>query len=89
MNKYQYYKVKKERQEYLGCRVFKVNFSFEEITQVCFSMGEVKKGKSNTPGIYFIHRLTFFSNYFSMGYVEPITKKEYEKYFKKVLIILS
>jgi len=79
-----YYKTRKERHEYIGERYFRVNMDVDKIVQVCITNGDIKKGKSNTFGVYLIHKLTFFSNYAAMNYVEEITQKEYYKQFKKV-----
>lgn len=49
----------------------------------------VKNGGHITFGIYLIDRLTFFSNYYSMGYVEVVTKVEFDKKFKAVVDMLS
>ena len=88
MNSDQYFKVKKERIEYLGERYFKFNYNTEKVIQVCLTVGDVKKGKSNTYGVYLIHRMTFFSNYLATSYIEPCTKNEYEKQFNKVFNML-
>ena len=85
----QHYKVKPERQEYLGERYFKFDFNEEKAIQVCKSTGDVKKGKSNSFGIYLISRLTFLTNYFAMGYLIPCTKDEYEQQFEYVMKILK
>lgn len=79
MEKDQYYKVKKKRQEYLGERYFKFNHNAEKVVQVCITCGDVKKGKSNTFGVYVIHKMTLFSNYLAQNYIEPCSKKEYKK----------
>ena len=89
MDKDQYYKVKPERQEYLGDRYFRFNHSSEKVVQACFTCGDVKKGKSNTFGIYLIHRITLYSNYLAVGYLEPCTKKEFEKQFDKIVKMLK
>lgn len=89
MSKDQFYKVRNEKQEYCGERYFRFNFMAEKAVQVCITCGDIKKGKSNTFGIYLIHKITLFSNYLNMGYLEPITKKEYEKQFQKVVKLLQ
>lgn len=83
-----YYKIKKNRRDFLGERYFKYNDFAEKVIQVCVHPGDVKKGKSNTFGIYLIHRLTFLSNYFKY-YIQPCTKAEYNKNFNKVLKMLK
>jgi len=84
----QYFKTKPERIEYLGERYFKFSFSDDKTVQVCLSVGDVKKGKSNTFGVYLISKMTFLSNYFVTGYILPITQKEYEDQFQKVVKLL-
>jgi hypothetical protein len=83
-----YFRIKKERKEYLGDRYFRMNYDFEKVIQVCFTCGDSKKGKSNTVGIYCINKLTFMSNYF-MYYVEPCTKAQYDKAFDNIIKILQ
>jgi len=85
----QYYKMDKKRQEWLGVRYFRFNPNCDKVIQVCVGVGETKRGKSNTFGIYLIERLTFFTNYLAMGYAVPCTKKEYDNYFDKVLKLLK
>ena len=62
---------------------------FDKVLQVCTSCGDVKKGKSNTFGIYLIHRMTFFGNYLACGYLIQITKKIYDKQFELVYKMLK
>lgn len=85
----QYYKVKSERQDYLGERYFRFDFQDEKAIQVCKSVGDVKKGKSNNFGVYMISKLTFLTNYFAQGYIIPCTKEEYEYWFDHVVKILK
>jgi len=84
----QYFKVIDSRQDYLGERYFRFNIHSEKIVQICKGVGEIKKGKSNTFGIYLVHRMTFMANYLSMGYLEPITKARYNKEFKQTILML-
>jgi len=84
-----YFKVKKERTEYLGERYFKFNFNTEKAVQVCITCGDVKKGKSNTFGVYLICKMTLFSNYLAPSYIEPCTKKEFNKQFDRVVKMLQ
>lgn len=88
IGKDEYYKVNPERKEYLGERFFKHNNVVEKVVQVCLYPGDEKKGKSNTFGIYLIHKMTLYSNYLAPGYLIPCTKREYEKQFKKVIKML-
>lgn len=85
----QYLKVKADRIEFLGERYFQFNWESEKVVQVCFSIGDIKRGKSHTFGIYLITKMSFVSNYFAMNYVEPCTKAEYKKQFDKVLQMLQ
>ena len=87
--KNEYYKIVKIRKEYLGVRYFSYNRQQEKVVQVCYATGDVKKGKSNSLGVYLIHKVTFVTNYLSMGYVEKCTKAEYEKMFTKVIETLK
>ncbi len=84
----QYFKIKKERHDYLGERFFKVDYDSDKVVQVCLSPGDVKKGKSNTLGVYAICKLTFFTNY-AGRYVDKCTAKEYKKQFKKAVNLLE
>lgn len=84
-----YYKVTAARHEYLGERYFRYNDLSETVTQVCLTCGDIKRGKSNTYGIYVIHKMTLFSNYLAPGYLEQISKREFDKQFKKVVIALA
>jgi hypothetical protein len=87
--KYQYLKVKKDKQEYLGIRYFKFCVDVDKVVQVCLSVGsDVKKGKANTMGVYMIHRMTLFSNYMAMNRLQTCTKSEFEKNFEKVINML-
>lgn len=89
--KHQYYKVKKDRQDYKGNRYFKFSPDSEKVIQVCVHPGEEKKGRTNSYGVYLIHRLTFLTNYFLgfESYVELCTKKEYEKAFNQIVEALK
>lgn len=77
---FQYFKIKKDRQEYKGERYFKFSYECQSVTQIVIHTGEEKKGKNNTIGVYLINKMTFISNYMHF-YVEPSTKKEFEKNF--------
>lgn len=85
----EYYRVRKEHQAYLGVRHFKFNYMADHTIQACYHCGDIKKGKSNTFGVYLINKLTFLTNYLSPNYVEPCKKNEYEKYFDKTLKMLK
>ena len=87
--KYQYYKTKKERFDYLGNRYFRVDFDSDVCLQVCLSCGDVKKGKANNFGVYLIGKLTFFTNYLAQSYVLPCTKREFDNQFNKMVKMLK
>lgn len=81
---YQYFRITDDRQKWLGNRYFKVDMAIDHVVQVCVSVGETKKGRGHTFGVYLISRMTFFANYLAMQYAVPCTKTEYNKNFKKV-----
>lgn len=85
-----YFKVKKDKNKYLGNRFFKWTGGEDKIVQVCVIPGEItKKGRGHTIGAYYISKQTFASNYFVMDYIEPTTKKQFEKEFNKVVEFLK
>lgn len=86
---YQYFKVKKERQHYLGIRYFRVDFNAESTLQLCISSGDMKKGKANNFGMYLISKMTFYTNYAACQYVEHCKKSEFEKHRKMIVKILE
>lgn len=81
----QYFKVTASRHQYLGDRYFRYDYDSEICTQICKTVGDIKKGKSNTYGVYLISKLTFFGNYLGPGYIEVITKAEFTKHFNQVI----
>lgn len=85
----QYYKVVSARHQYLGDRYFRYDYDSEICTQICKTVGDIKKGKSNTYGIYLISKLTFFGNYLGPGYIMPIPKSEFTKHFNEVFEALK
>ena len=89
VNKDQYLKIRPERRDYLGERYFRFNFDNDKVVQVCASTGDTKRGKSNTIGIYAIAKLTFYSNYLSLNYVEVCSKKDFEKKFEEAVNFLK
>lgn len=86
--KTQYFEVVKDRQQYLGKRFFKWEWSSNHIVQVCLEYGEPKRGRGANVGIYLIHTSTFASNYFAAGYLKPSTKARFEKEANKVCALL-
>ncbi len=87
--KYQYFKTKPERYQYLGNRYFRIHFNHDTALQVCLSSGDVKKGKANNFGTYLIAKMTFFSNYLAQCYVEPCTKREFDSKFNLMIKMLK
>lgn len=85
----QYFKIKEDRHEYLGERYFKIDWNSDKVVQVCLTTGDIKKGKSNTFGVYLISKQTFVANYLAIGYAVPCAKEEYELMRKKVVKYLS
>ncbi len=88
-DKTEYFKVRKDRWEIWGERYFRLSWATDKVVQVCITTGDVKKGKSNTFGIYLICKLTLFSNYMAQGYVEKCDKKEFDKKFDQVVKYLK
>jgi len=86
--RYQYFKITSERRDYLGERYFKADMSAWDVIQVVKTVGETKKGRGHTFGVYLISRLTFFSNYLAMNYAVPCSEKEYTKHLKEVIALL-
>lgn len=87
---YLYYRIADARNEYLGVRYFKVvQERMDSVIQVVVNPGQERKGRGHTFGVYLISRITFFSNYLSMNYAVPCTKKEYDKSFEAVLKYLK
>lgn len=88
MERYQYYKIKKEDERYKGVRYFKVGFHDTHCVQICFNEGDRKRGNGNMIGVYLITTFFFFSNY-AHAYVTPCTKKEFDSKFKTTVKILN
>lgn len=86
--KYLYFKIRKERFEYLGNRYFRIDYNSDTALQICLSCGDVKKGKANNFGVYLISKMTLFSNYLAQNYCEPITKKEFDNKYKLMIKML-
>ena len=90
MNRDQYFQVRKEKREYLGERYFRFNWDAEKVVQVCLNNGsEFRRGKTNTIGVYLIHKMTLMSNYMAMNYVEPVTKAKFDKKFMEAVRMLK
>jgi hypothetical protein len=85
---HQYFRIRKDRQDYKGQRYFKFDPMSEKVVQICVSSGEEKKGRTNSFGVYLIHRLTFFANYLALKYAEPCEKEEYEEEFERIVKML-
>ena len=85
-----YYKVKPEREIYLGKRMFRMDSDYREsVTQICITNGDSRKGKSNTFGIYLIQRTTFYCNYFAMVYLSEITEADWLNQFNETIKFLT
>lgn len=85
----QYFAIRAERYDWLGERAFKYNHVEDKVVQVTINPGpEHGRGKKSMIGVYLLGKLTFLSNYLAMNYVEPISKKEYEKKFDAAIKIL-
>lgn len=78
-----YYKIKKDSLQYKGNLFFAYNSEKERVVQVRESVGE-KSGKHKMIGIYYIHRLTFLSNYFEF-YIEEIGEQIFHNAFDRVI----
>lgn len=83
--KYKYYRIKEKYRDYKGERFFRYHPEDEDVLQVCFHYGKVKRGKAHCIGIYRIARLSFLSNYKGMSYVERIPKSEFMKHFNIIV----
>lgn len=81
--------VVENRRDYLGERYFQFDYMADKVVQVTLAMGREQRGRANTPGVYLISRLTFFTNYVAMGYTEPITQAVYEQKFKQAVTIIA
>lgn len=86
---YQYFKVKKDRQHYLGIRYFRVDFNAHSVLQLCIFSGDMKKGKANNFGMYLISKTTFYTNYAACQYVESCKRSEFEEQQKMIVKILE
>lgn len=86
MKQHEYFKVVKDRQDYFGVKYFRQTFNSDTVLQVCVSPAtELRRGRSNNIGIFFIDRNTFVMNYYAYSYVTPCTKKEFMKQFEKMV----
>lgn len=84
-----YYRISPKRKEYIGECFFKFDYNSECVVQIRFKASDERgRGKSNNIGIYMIARITFLSNYFAPGYIEPSNKKEFDKKFTTILNLL-
>ena len=52
----EYYKIKEEKEGFLGERYFQLAFNTEKVLQVCVCPGEMKKGRTNNIGITIIRQ---------------------------------
>lgn len=86
---WEYFETVAHRHEYLGHRFFATSLHTDTCIQIVLTPGQEKKGRGHVFGVYCISRLTLFSNYMSMGYTIPTTKKKYTEAFNKVVDILK
>ena len=77
----EYYQIKKERQEYLGVKLFRFDLNNPYVTQIVIYNGQEKKGKGHYVGIYLITKESFLANYLGF-YVNKCTKAKFDKAFK-------
>lgn len=81
-----YFKVIKDKNDYLGERYFKINWYTDRCVQVCVKNGSVRRrGKGNQIGVYMIGKLTILSNYLGMNYLEPTTKRQFQNKLDHVI----
>ncbi len=80
----EYYQIKKERQEYLGVKLFRFELNNPFVTQIVIYNGQEKKGKGHYVGIYLISRESFLANYLGY-YVDKCTKAKFDKAFKDMM----
>jgi hypothetical protein len=84
----QYYKIKKDKQEYKGERYFRLDFDRPKVCQVCVNAGEVKRGRGASIGITMIDSISFMANYM-VYYLEPTSKKTFDQKFDMIVRILK
>lgn len=80
---YEYFKIHKTRQEWLGNKLYRVSPDTDSVICVVSRPGEEKKGRPNTIGIFFITKQSFASNVFM--YTDSSNKTEFKKAFERVL----
>lgn len=84
-----YFRITEKHKQYKGECFFKFDIHSEDVLVVRFIKStEQGKGRANSIGVYLIARLTFLSNYLTMNYVEPSSKKEFDKKFTTILKLL-
>jgi hypothetical protein len=87
---YQYFKIKTDKKEYFGDRYYRVSFDSDNVLCISFSLlTNIRRGHHNSVGVYIISRQSFASNYFSMDYVIPCTKKEFNNKFNLIIRLLK
>lgn len=80
----EYYQIKKDRQEYLGVKLFRFELNNPYVTQIVVYNGIEKKGKGHYVGVYLISKESFMSNYLGY-YVDSCTKAKFDKTFKDMM----
>ena len=85
-----YFEIVKERQQYLGVKFFAFSHDSDTVLQVCTCPGvELRRGRTNSIGVYTISKMSMATNYIAMGYVTPITKTQYKKELIKMVDALK
>ncbi len=77
-----YFKIKKDSINYKGNLFFAYDSGKDQVLQVRESVGE-RTGKHKMIGAYYIHRLTFLSNYYEF-YLEEISEQIFINAFDRV-----
>ena len=86
---YTYLEIVKDRQEYLGERYFRLDFSSDSVLQICAGSGDTqRRGRSNNIGVYLISKQTLAANYMAMSYLNSCTKRKFDNKLKSVIQLL-
>ena len=84
-----YWTVRKKYRKWRGTRFFRIDWQAQEVVQVLVTPGEEKKGRGNTFGIYTISLVTLFGNFMGPGYLQSVTKAQFEEQFNEVVKFLK
>ena len=78
----EYFRVKKQYHECRGEKYF-CHYEFsDKVVQICFSYGNMKKGRTNSVGIYTIHLTSFMNSYNQGKYLEYVTPSQFKSAFR-------